>query len=188
MRFFAPPAALLLLTLLLLPSSFAQDSKEPGEPRIVDFEIVNDNLQVKVSFRLVGAFDDVLKRRIESGVPTSLLYRVQLLRDRKRWFDKRVFSSTLQVIAMYNAITREYLINYKHDGDLIDSRLVRDPKELEAAMTEFESFPALTLDPESTDQRLLGRVRAELGTSTIFFFIPTTVTTPWADKPLTLAL
>ena len=182
------PLALLLLFIASPPSqTLGQGEDQPTEPEIVDLIVENDNRQVRFSFRLVGAFDDSLRRKIDSGVPTSLLYRMQLLRDRKRWFDKTVLSSTLQVIAMYNAITREYLINYKHNGDLIDSRLVRDPQELEAAMTHFEGFAAFDLAPEVSDQRLLGRVRAELGTRTVFFFIPTTLTTDWANRRLRLS-
>lgn len=183
MRWFLPLA--LLIYIALLPHVLHGEGGEvPANARIVDLEVKNDNRRIAFSFRLAGAFDENLRRKIESGVPTGLLYRLQLVRERKGWFDKRVRDSSLQMIAMYNAITREYLLNIKHDGNLIDSRLIQDPRELEEAMTRFESFHAFAVEPEHVDQKLRARVRAELGTNTVFFFIPTTWTTDWADARL----
>ena len=82
---------------------------------------------------------------------------------------------------MYNAVRREYLINFKHDGNLIESRVVKDAAELQAAMTELTDFPVFSTAGKNPQQRLKARVRAELRTRTIFFFIPSTVHTDWAE-------
>ena len=82
---------------------------------------------------------------------------------------------------MYNAVSRQYLINFKHDGSLIESRVVKDLAELEAALTELESFPVFSTEGKNPRQRLKARVRAELRTKTVFFFIPSTVDTDWAE-------
>ncbi len=175
--------ALLFGWLWTLPLGAA---KSDADPRIVDLSVAIDNLQVLLSFSLAGAFDEQLRRRIESGLPTSLGYQFELTRTRKRWFDKRVILGELQVVAMYNGITREYLINYKYDGNLTESRVVRDPQALEPAMTELYRFPAFQLDSVADRQNLRVRVRAEVGTRTVFFFVPTTAQTPWAEAQLEL--
>ncbi len=174
-------AALLLFIGNLVFSTLAANEKLSTDAKIVDLEVKIDNRQLLFSFRLVGAFSENLQQRIDSGVPTSLLYRFEIVRNRKNWFDKRLADSEVQVIAMYNAFTREYLINYKHDGILTESRVVRDVEGLVAALTEFKGFPTFNRDLFDADQRLRARVRAELGTRTVFFFIPTKVTTEWAD-------
>ena len=92
-----------------------------GPARITDVRLAFDKGQIQLSFKLLGALDDNLRKRLESGLPTSLTFDFQLVRTRKSWFDKSVDDGTLQVTAMYNAVTREYLINFKHDGNLIDS-------------------------------------------------------------------
>ncbi len=183
----------LLLAPLLLVSSAATAQTEQdvpvaevrqewtGEPRITDVRIAFDKQQIQLSFKLLGAFDDNLRKRLDSGLPTSFTFDFQLVRTRKSWFDKAVDSGTLQVTAMYNAVTREYLINFKHDGNLIDSRVVKDTAELEAAMTEFTAFPVFSTEGKNFQQRLRVRVRAELRTKTVFFFIPSTVHTDWAE-------
>lgn len=184
----------LLAPLLALSSAAAQTEADvqdvpaaevrqewTGEPRITDVRIAFDEQQIRLSFKLVGAVDDDWRKRLDSGLPTSFNFDFQLVRTRKSWFDKSVDSSSLQVTAMYNAVTREYLINSKHDGDLFDSRVVKDSAELEAAMTELTAFPVFATEGKNPQQRLRVRVRAELRTKTVFFFIPSTVHTDWAE-------
>lgn len=141
---------------------------------------------ILLSFVLEGAFDDEVRRRIDSGLPTGFRFRLHLTRDRKRWFDNDLASSDLRVVANYNAVTREYLINYMQDGLLVKSRVVRDPDELEHAMTHFERFPVFALSsipPGSKDRRVRVRIRAELGAKTFLLLIPTAITTDWAESP-----
>lgn len=152
-----------------------------GDPRITDLRLAFEKQQVQLSFKLLGALDDDMRKRLESGLPTSFTFEFQLVRTRKSWFDKSVDSGSLQVTAMYNAVTREYLINFRHDGSLFDSRKVKDPAELEAVMTQLTAFPVFSTEGKNPQQRLRVRVRAELRTKTVFFFIPSTVHTDWAE-------
>lgn len=166
------------LAMALLAASPEVDERA----QIEALEVKLDGTRVLLSFKLANAFDEDFRRSIDSGLPTQLRYDLHLQRDRKRWFDKDLRTSTLQVAAMYNAVTREYLINYKHDGTLIESRVVREPAELPAAMTEIEALPAFSVAGLTPERRLLVRVRAELGTRMTLGFIPTTVTTGWAES------
>jgi hypothetical protein len=83
-------------------------------------------------------------------------------------------------VAMYNAVTREYLINFKQDGKLIDSRIARDREELERAMTRIESIAAFVLGRDlNPNKRYLIKARAKLGSRTIMLLIPTRIETDW---------
>ena len=151
-----------------------------GEAGIQDLRIKIEDNRVLTTFRLINAFDDDFRRRIESGLPTDLVFSFKLERDRRSWFDQSVASGRLQVIAMYNAVTSEYLVNFKHDGNLIESRVVRDPDELHKAMTQLTDFPVFSIAGRNPQERLQLRVRAELGTSMVLAFIPRTLATEWA--------
>ena len=155
-------------------------NKKPAKASISDFAVDVEEHQVLVAFKLEGAFDDNLKRRLESGLATGLVFDFELVRKRKIWFNKTVARGKLQVSAMYNAVSREYLVNYKHDGTLIDSRLVRDPEELRLAMSEFEKISALSVEGKKGE--FVFRMRAELGTGSLLFFIPTLRTTEWVEE------
>ena len=152
------------------------------EPRIANLDIKIEGQQILLSFNLLNAFGDTLKKRIDSGLYSGFLFEFELVRDRKSWFNKNLDSGTVQVVAMYNAVTREYLINVRHDGDLIGSRMVQDVDDLESALTEFENMAIFSIEGVQPRQRLRIRVRAKLGTRTVFFFIPNTVHTDWAES------
>ena len=181
----------LLIALLLLsgaiaaPASAAKGDKA-NKARISELEVVRDGLDIHLSFQLDNAFAEKTIDLIESGLPTGFTYDLKLERGRRWWWNKGVESATLQVSAMYNAITREYLVNYKQDGDLIDSRVVTSRKELEEAMTIFHNWPAFKLT-DRPQGRLIVRLRAELGSRTILAFIPTTIHTDWAESTFRLA-
>lgn len=172
--------ALVLALVLVLGANGAS-----GKARVVDLTAEPSGDRILLSFRLENAFDESLRRRIDSGLPTGMSYELRLQRDRKRWFDKDLAKSELHVSAMYNAVTGEYLVNYKQNGDLVESRVVREPEALEAAMTAFEALPAFSLAgvrPSALERRLLVKVRAELGTKTVLFVIPTKIHTDWAES------
>jgi len=166
--------ALVSLLLLLVGATGAQ------EPRIENLHVTRQNGRILVSFELLDALDDEMLERVQSGLPTELAFTLRLERPRVFWFDKVFERSTLQVVAMYNAVTREYLVNYKLDGRLIDSRVVTDLPGLERAMTLIHSLPAFEVMEESPPARLQLTVRADLGSKPFLFLFPNRVDTGWA--------
>jgi hypothetical protein len=153
----------------------------PG-PEIRDFSITASGGQVLVTFRFDGGLTPEIRERIDSGLPTGLVYELEFMRDRKRWWDRALDESRIEIVAMYNAVTHEYLVNTKHDGDLIGSRTVREEEELERAMTELASFPAFDVSSDSSRDRYLVRIRVELGPGTALGMFPYQRTTPWRES------
>ena len=147
---------------------------------IVDLMIDRDGARLLVSFQLVGGFDDSVRRKIESGLPTGFIYQIKLERVRKWWLNGTIENAQLEVFAMYNAITREYLVNFKHDGKLIDSRTVRSLEAAENAMSIVHALPAFEVE-ELPDARMVLRVRAVLGSKNFLGLFPTTLATDWAE-------
>lgn len=172
--------ALLALWAFLLFPPFAGEAAAKG-PEVRDLMVEREGDRLLVSFELVDAFDDGLLERIESGLPTGFKYQIKLEKIRRWWFDNRIDRSELEVIAMYNALTREYLVNFKQDGRLIDSQVKRSRAELEQAMTHLHALPVHTLD-RPRPGRWVVRVRAELGSKTVLLLFPTTRHTAWADS------
>lgn len=179
----APVLSVLALVALvaLLGGGGEVSGQNAATARISSLDVALAGNQLVVDFQLIGGFGDDLQKRIDSGLPTSLVYELELARDRRSWFDKSVAGGELRVIAMYNALTREYLVNFKHDGKLIGSKVVREPAELRRAMTEIDDLAAFSVEGLAPEDRFQLRVRAELGTGTIFFFIPHTLRTDWAE-------
>lgn len=171
--------AALVLSLVLLAAIPAR-----AEPHLATLVAQPEAGRVAVTLELAEAFGAELRARIQSGLPTGIEYQLELCRDRKRWWDRPLTSSSLQVVAMYNALTREYLVNFKLDGRLIESREVYDLDQLERVMTRVEALPVFSLEglEDAGDRRLLVRARAELGARTVLSLIPTAVATPWVES------
>lgn len=150
-------------------------------PRVGELSIVIAGGQVLVSFELQGGFTPELTQRMESGLPTGFVYELELARDRQ-WWDDTIDSTRLEVVAMFNAVTREYLVNTKLEGKLIDSATLRDPGDLERAMTRFTALPVFTLSPSAQKARYLVRARVELGTGQVLGFIPVLKTSEWVQS------
>ena len=170
--------ALALLFLLLTASGARAE-----QARISDIKVSLDGDRVLAAFTLSDAFDRRLSQRLDSGLPTPILYRLELHRDRKRWYDRRLAASTLEVVAVYDAVARTYAIHYKLDDKLIDSRTVRDRQEAQEAMTRIGPLPVFDLSRFPRRGRLLIKVQAELGSRNLLSFIPMTIATDWKDSP-----
>lgn len=172
-------AVVLALVLDLLAAKPSQ-----AEARITELSAEPRDGRVVVTLGLANAFGDELHERIASGLPTGIAFELELCRDRKRWWDLPLQQSSLQIVAMYNALTHEYLVNSKLDGRLIESREVYDLAELEHVMTRVEGLPVFLLSELKGEPgaRFLVRARAELGSRTLLSFIPTAVQTAWVES------
>lgn len=171
-------AALLASVLLFL----ASPAPARAEGRISGLEVKLDGPRVLASLALVDAFHRRLRERVASGLPTSIVYRFELDRDRQRFWDSYVQEATLEVTAVYDAVARQYTINYKLNDKLIDSRTVHDPQALAEAMTRIEALPVFTLAGIPADWRLLVKARAELGSRTVLSIVPVAITTDWVES------
>ncbi len=152
-----------------------------GEPRIRELAATEQNGRVSVGFRLEDAFarPEIL-RAIESGLPTVLAYEVELVRKRPNWFDDLVARSRIEVVATYNSVTREYLLNYRRDRKLVTSEIFTSLEELQRRMSsirEADLFDTRGRKP----WKLRVRVRAELSRRYLWDLVPWDVATDWKE-------
>ncbi len=171
------PTAILAFCLALL----SLPSEAETAARIRDLQVAIDGDQILVTLDLDNAFNERWVERLASGLPTELIYDFRLARDRQ-WFDKGLARRRLTLIAMFDAVRHEYLLNFKLDGRLVDSRVIQDLAALQRAMTHIDRFAAFPLGEQDNSVRLLVRARAELGSRNILSLIPTKIRTDWFDS------
>ena len=169
--------------LALLALLFVATAVRAAEPQIHGFRIELDGDRVLASLVLTDAFNHRFRERVDSGLPTAILYRFELDLDRTHWWDRELAANTLEVEAIYDAVGRTYTVHFRLDGKLIESRTVRDRQALEMAMTRVERVPVFTLPEELGRKRLLLKARADLGSRTLLAVIPGTLSTDWRDSP-----
>jgi hypothetical protein len=176
----ATPVRALSLSILLLLAPLAW-ARRAGDPRIDGLTASAISGKVAVHFSLINGFDrPQLLEGLQSGVPTSFSYVVEIFRDRPNWFDEGIGRSRIEVICTFNSVTREYLLNYRRDRKLVRSETFSDLASLKARMTAIDE-PALFDIGARPFYKLRVRVKADLMRGWLLYFIPWEVSTRWLE-------
>lgn len=151
------------------------------EPRIENLGAFAANQAVSVRFDLAGAFrNEKTVQALQSGLPTSFTYVVEIFRDRPRWFDEGVARSRIEVIATFNSVTREYLLNYRRDRKLVRSETFGDLQALERRMTSVDE-PNLFAIGSRRPYKLRVRVKADFERAFLLYVVPWQISTRWRE-------
>jgi len=168
----------ILSLLLALPAAAAK----PPNPEIANLTATAAGGKVSVRFTLEGAFrNGELVQALQSGLPTSFTYVVEIFRDRPNWFDSGVGRSRVEVICTFNSLTREYLLNYRRDKHLVRSETFTDLAALVRRMTSIEE-PDLFEIGTRRPYKLKVRVKADLMRGWLMYVIPWEVSTRWRES------
>lgn len=150
-----------------------------AEPAINHLTATATQNKVSVRFQLEHAFErEQTIQGLQSGIPTSFTYIVEISRDRPNWLDEGIARSRIEVIATFNALTREYLLNYRRDRRLVRSETFSDLAALQQRMTTIEE-PDLFDIGNRRPYKLKVRVKADLRKGWLLYFIPWDVSTRW---------
>jgi hypothetical protein len=149
-----------------------------AEPEIEHLAATAANGQVSVHFTLANAFESEMLQSLQSGVPTSLTYVVEIFRNRPHWFDEGIARARIEVIATFNSVTREYLLNYRRDRRLVRSETFSDLAALQRRMTTIDE-PNLFDIGRRPPYKLKVRAKADLRRGWLLYFIPWDSSTRW---------
>ena len=134
---------------------------------------------MSVHFKLVNAFErPETIQALQSGIPTAFTYVVEIYRDRPNWFDEGIARSHIEIIATFNSVTREYLLNYRRDRKLVRSETFTDLQTLVARMTTIDE-PDLFDVGARRPYKLKVRAKADFMRDWLLYFIPREMSTRW---------
>ena len=171
------PLALILSLLLPLAAAAA----DPPKPEITNLAATAANARVSVRLNLDGAFrNGELVEALQSGVPTSFTYIIEIFRDRPNWFDDGIATRRIEVICTFNSLTREYLLNYRREKKLVRSETFTDLGALARAMTVIDE-PDLFDIGNRKPYKLKVRAKADLMRGWLMYVIPWQVSTRWRE-------
>lgn len=150
-----------------------------ADPQIEHLTAIASNSHISVHFSLAHAFDrEEILQGLQSGVPTGFTYVVEISRDRPSWFDEGISRSRIEVIATFNSVTREYLLNYRRDRRLVRSETISDVVQLQQRMTTIDE-PDLFDIGNRPPYKLRVRAKADLTRGWLLYFIPWEISTRW---------
>lgn len=165
---------------LVLPLVFALCAGSAvAQPRIENLSAIAAEGRVSVRFELANAFTaGKTVQALQSGLPTSFTYVVEIFRDRPNWFDEGIARSRIEVIATFNSVTREYLLNYRRDRKLVRSETLTDLETLERRMTSVDE-PNLFEIADRRPYKLKVRVKADFERAFLLYVVPWQISTHW---------
>ena len=162
---------------LIAPISLAA----PPLPTIENLSATAANGKVSVRFSMAGAFaNGEVNEALQSGLPTSFTYVVEIFRDRPNWFDDGIARARIEVICTFNSVTREYLLNYRRDDKLVRSETFSDLAALERSMTSVEELDLFDIGRRKP-YKLKVRAKADLMRGWVMYVIPWQVSTRWRE-------
>jgi hypothetical protein len=175
------------LALVLLSFSLSTALSAAPAPAIENLAATVANGRVSVRFSLTNAFaDGEMVEALQSGVPTSFTYVVEIFRDRPNWFDDGIARARIEVICTFNSVTREYLLNYRRDDRLVRSETFPDLTALERGMTRVEETALFDVTGRKA-YKLKVRAKADLMRGWVMYVIPWTASTRWRETRVRVA-
>ncbi|MPY87658.1 MAG: DUF4390 domain-containing protein [Luteitalea sp.] len=116
--------------------------------------------RVLVSFSMPDALTDELHEAIQSGLPTTFTYYVELRRTSAIWPDRLVASATIAVMVRYDNLTRRYQVTQMQDGRTEQVIVTEDAVTVRHRVTTFNRLPLFSTRPLRSDAEYSVRVRA----------------------------
>ena len=135
-------AALALLTVLASAAATRAGSADvpAGDSAILVRPQAREDT-ILVSFSTDQAIAAGVERAIQSGLPTTFTYDVELRRSSSFWFDKLIASARIAVTVRYDTLTRRYHVTLLQDGRVAEARATDQAEEVRRWVSVFHSLP-----------------------------------------------
>jgi hypothetical protein len=141
------------------------------EPDLSIAPIARDG-QVLVSFELSDGFTDDVRDAIQSGLPTTFSYDLELRRGTAAWFDRTLAAVTITATVRFDNLTRRYQMSRTLDGRVEDARPTEEQDAVRRWMTRFEHIPLSATSTLEANGEYYVRVRARTRPRNTWFFWP----------------
>ena len=178
-----------LLTLALAASfaavlaTFSATGRDE-ELRIPQVETSLAGREVHVSARLSPGLPPDVRKRLASGLPTTLAWEVRLFVSRDKWWDGLKDERRYAVTATNRPMSGDTTVERRLDGRLLETVVVPGQDEAQRALTTLPSLPSFTMGAHLIGKPLVVRVRCLYGTDVSFGFVPTRAMTDWRRSPV----
>lgn len=101
---------------------------------------------VAVSFTAGASFGDDARAVIQSGLPMTMTFTIDLKRPSGFWWDRTVGSVTVAATVKLDTLTGVYQVSKSQDGQVMWSQRTNDLDSVREWMTTFDRVPVSTGD------------------------------------------
>ena len=165
------PAALLILA--------ATASAPMGPPALTELAVTRQGSDYFAACRLVDGLSLGMLEEIEAGIETTLNYRLQLYRRRPGLPDQPLVRRVVECGVHHDALTRQYTLTRRLDGELVETHVTSRPEEMRAFLTTLHGIPVARAAELTAGAEYYLRARCDLGLVWRFYLIPWRLNTDW---------
>lgn len=138
------------------------------DPRVDDVTVERDS-PLSISFIVKNAFNEDIEEAVDSGIPTSFTFIVELARVRGLWFDKHAGSWRFKHTVKYDTLKEEYEIILEEKGGKV--LRTKDTAEMKRIMTTVVRNDLKPVSPLLKGRDYSLRIKAELHTIKLPFLL-----------------
>ena len=168
------------LILIILPLPFGRGR----EAQIDQLRVALNDGILSVDFRVSGAFTEEVEEVIASGLPVTFHHILRAYRRRTAWVDQRFSEKVVTTSVTFDTLTKQYRVSRTVNGQMVDTLVTDKAEDMKNWMTVFEKIPLPSEDPVQTLDRLYVKVKSEIQSRFVFFFIPWDFETEWTKSDL----
>ena len=125
-----------------------------------------------VSFDVSETFTEDLREAIQSGLPTSFAYDVELRRATPLWVDRLVSSARVAATVRFDNLTRRYHVTVMHDGRVELTEVTEDEAVVRELVTSFQRLPLFSTRQLEVNADYYLRVRARTSPRSQWSMLP----------------
>ncbi len=114
---------------------------------------------VFVSFEADAPIDLELEQTIQSGLPTTFTYDVELGRAYAIWFDHSVAEATIAATVRYDNLTRRYNVYLLQDGRVLETHPTDSAADVRQLVSSFHRLPLFSTRQLQANTEYYVRVR-----------------------------
>jgi len=158
-------AAALLLILVLCWQTAALCQ----EARLTDIIVTNTRDDLLLYLKVEGAFNEKMETAIQSGVPTTFTFLIDLNRVRPLWPDKRIAALRETHSVVYDTLKKEYTV--VRSWDSAGSVTTQSFAEARRLMSEIDSLKIVPLQKLAKGAQYQIKTKAELSKLKLPFYL-----------------
>lgn len=140
---------------------------------------------ILVSFRAAEAFTEEIEHAIDTGLPVSFRYNVELKRSRGIWYDARVARRQIRTTVSYDNLTKRYSLTREIDGEIDRTEVVADAEAMRRFMTSFEPLQMFSVAVMEPNEEYYVRVSGTMKERNLLLFIPWDIGADWREAHFT---
>ena len=157
---------------------------QAGAPTLTHVRVTGDGESIVASCRLESGLTPVILEEIDAGLETTIGYRLYLYRRRTGLPDEAIAKRRVRCTVRYDALTRQYTLTRRLDGDVQDTRMTGDPEAMRVFLTVLDRVPIARRADLAAGQEYYLRAKSDVGFIWRFYLIPWPLDTDWVKAPI----